>query len=93
MGHVVSQEGIEVYVKKVEAIQTLHAPQNGKELGRILGQIKWHAQFILFLANLATPMYVLMCKNIPYISTTQHNKLFETPKLLLAKVPMLCPPN
>ena len=93
LGHVVSKEGIAVDVKKIEAINNLEAPRNEKELGRFLGKIKWHGRFIRFMADLATPLYTLMHKDVPYNWTTDHQANFETLRLLLTKAPVLRPPD
>lgn len=67
LGHVVSEDGIAVDAKKIEAINNLEAPRDQKELGRFLGKIKWHTRFIRFMADLASPLYQLMRKDIPYL--------------------------
>ena len=93
LGHVISQAGIAIDIKKVEAIVSLEAPVNIKQLGRFLGQVKWHARFIRFLADLAAPMYTLMCKDVPYEWTCLHQHNFDTLKVLLTKAPILRPPD
>lgn len=91
LGHVVSKEGIAVYVKKVEDINNLEAPTNEKELGRFIGKNKWHGRFMQFMADLATPLYTLMHKDVPYLWTEEHQANFTYLRLMLIKTPVLRP--
>ena len=93
LGHVISKEGIAVDEKKVQAINDLEAPKNEKELERFLGKIKWHGRFIRFMADLASPLYTLLHKDVPYKWTADHQANFETLKVLLTKAPVLKPPD
>ena len=76
LGHVISREGIAVDEKKIQAINGLEAPNNEKELGRFLGKIKWHGRFIRFMADMATPLYTLLHKDVSYKWTTEHQANF-----------------
>ena len=42
LGHIVSKEGIEVDLGKLDAIIKSPTPKNAKALGRFLGQLRWH---------------------------------------------------
>ena len=48
LGHIVSEDGLAVDPRKVEAIRKLRAPINIKELSRFLGQIKWLTRFMRY---------------------------------------------
>ena len=57
LGCIVSAEGIAVDPAKVEAIWQAEIPGNSKQLGRFLGQVKWHSKMLRYLADVAAPLY------------------------------------
>ena len=68
--HVVSKQGMAIDVKKIEVIQAAKAPQNVKELSRFVGQVKWHARYIRYLANVCAPLTHLTKKDVSFVWDT-----------------------
>ena len=46
LGHIVSENGIEVDPDKVKALVLLHAPKNTKQLATFIQKVKYMARFI-----------------------------------------------
>ena len=64
LGHIVSRDGISIDPDKVKAIIDAPAPTNARALSRFLGQIRWHSRMIRYLADIATPLYVVFHKTL-----------------------------
>ena len=72
LGHIISEEGMQVDPGKVEAIEKAKPPTNLKELGRFIGQIKWHNIFLRYLSHIYAPLAQLTKKNAKYVWTEEH---------------------
>ena len=60
LGYVVSEEGIQIDPKKVEAIQKWPIPTNVTEVLSFLGFTNYSCKFIKKYAQVARPLYKLM---------------------------------
>ena len=56
LGHIISEEGMQVDPRKVEAIQKAKPPANLKELARFICHIKWHNRFLRYLSHVYAPL-------------------------------------
>ena len=61
LGHVVSKNGIQTDSKKVEAIQKWPVPTNVTEGHSFLGFTNYYHRFIKKYADVASPLYKLIC--------------------------------
>ena len=59
LGHVISADGIETSVDKIEAIRQMKIPSNKKELRTWLGMCSYYRKFIPQFAKLCAPLYKL----------------------------------
>ena len=75
LGHIISEEGMQVDPRKVEAIEKAKPPANLKELGRFIGQIKWHNRFLRYLSHIYAPLAQLTKKDAKYVWTEEHQKV------------------
>ena len=66
LGHIVSKEGLSVDSDKVRVVTEMITLENLKELERLIGQLKWHSQFIKYLAHVGYPLYQLTRKEIVF---------------------------
>ena len=55
---------MQVDPRKVEVIQKANPPRNLKELGRFIGQIKWHNRFLRYLSHVYAPLSKLTKKDV-----------------------------
>ena len=71
LGNVISEEGMQVDPRKVEAIKSAKAPNNLKELMRFVGQIKWHNMYFPYLSYICAPQRMMQSLN-KQINTKNH---------------------
>lgn len=64
LGHVISQQGIEVDAEKVRVILKLKPPKNLKELRGFLGYVGYYRRFIRQYVDLAMPLTQLLKKEV-----------------------------
>ena len=56
MGHIITDEGIEVDDDKIKAIKEMPAPQNIKQLRSFLGMVNYSSKFIENLSSEASEL-------------------------------------
>ena len=93
LGHIISEEGMQVDPRKVEVIQTAKPPSNVKELGRFIGHIKWHNRFLRYLSHVYVPLAKLTKKDARFVWLEEHQKAFRILKQMMQVTPVLQPPN
>ena len=62
LGHKISEEGIHTDPKKVEAIQTLPAPKNLRDIQSVMELFQYYKNFILDFVRIVTSIYKVMKK-------------------------------
>ena len=72
LGHIVSGQGISADPAKVSALKTWPSPENVKDLQTFLGLCNYYAKFIPGYAHIATPLYALLRKNVPWTWSDKH---------------------
>lgn len=80
MGHIFNKEGMRIDKDKLKAINELKAPENKKELQRLLGLVNYVRKFISKLSEIASPLCDLLKKNIEFQWLEVHNKALITIK-------------
>ena len=93
LGHVVSEQGIEVDTEKVEKVRNYPIPTNVKTLQRFLGLASYYRRFIPNLSKVASPLYCLTRKDAPFVWSESCQESFEKLKMLLTSTPVLAFPN
>lgn len=84
----VSQRGIEVNPKKVEAILKMESPRNTKEVQKLTGRVAALNQFISRSTDKCLPFFHLLRKVFEW--TTECEEMFQNLKEHLASLPLLC---
>ena len=77
---------------KIEAIIKSPAPKNAKQLGRFLGQLRWHNRMLRHLADFATPLHVAVHRT-PFQWTDTEEKAYDALKVMLSQAPVVQPPD
>ncbi|MCO5556271.1 hypothetical protein L7F22_009817 [Adiantum nelumboides] len=93
LGHVVSKDGIEMTQDKIKAIQEAVAPTNANETSSFLGYVNFYKRFVVKLAELANPMYVLMMKEATFVWNSKCQEGFENIKEIISRKPILKQPR
>lgn len=94
LGHIISKEGIAVDPDKVAAIMQAPPPEDPKGCLRFLGQVRWHARHLRFLAHLAIPLNVVAhIEHNKYKWTEECNLAYHRKKMQLSRVPVMIPPD
>jgi transposase InsO family protein len=84
LGHVVSHGSIQPHPDKVKAISEYPRPTNEKQLRQFLGLASYYRRFIRNFSSIASPLYRLLEKKVPYTWCSACESAFSTLKRLLA---------
>ncbi|CAI7790022.1 unnamed protein product [Closterium sp. NIES-54] len=93
LGHMVSDQGVHVDPKKIEAVRTWKTPENVKELQQFLGFANYYNRFVPQYAKIATPLTNLLKKNTPFKWEDVHQQAMEQLKTALTSAPVLILPD
>ena len=66
MGHLLTNKGLRPDPMKVKAIEDLPQPSDKKAVERLLGFVKYLAQFLPNLAEVVAPLRKLTEKDVPF---------------------------
>ena len=66
LGHIISQNGIEVDPAKIKVISNLSIPQNMKDIRSFLGHTGYYKHFIENFTKIATPLFKLLSKDVEF---------------------------
>lgn len=88
-GHIFSAEGMKIDPDRVKAILNIKSPINKKELQIFLGMINYLRQFVPNLANIASPLQLLLKKNVDWLWTIVHETAFNNIKKNISESPVL----
>lgn len=93
LGHVVSAEGINVDLRKIEAILEWKPPRTVSEIRSFLGLAGYYRRFVEGFSVMAAPLTKLIRKGIPFVWTEKQQEAFEKLKKVLTKAPVLIQPE
>ena len=93
LGNIVSRSGISVDPEKAHAINKLLPPKTVKQLKMFLGASGFFRSSIFQYAKIASPLYGLTSKNVPFVWTPQCDAAFRALKHKLITAPCLAYPN
>ena len=89
VGHILTKDGLKPDPKKTEAITEMPSPQNKEELQRFLGMLTYLTKFIPNLSQVASPLRVLLEKNVKWHWDSDQEHSFKALKQLAIKAPVL----
>jgi hypothetical protein len=93
LGHLISSKGIQVDPKKVQIIQDLPTPSTQKDVRSFLGHAGYYRRFIENFSKIASPLFVLLGKDVVFTWTPACQNAFEIIKNKLVTTPVLRGPN
>eukprot|EP00253_Pinus_taeda_P017050 PITA_17050 len=93
LGHYVSLLGIQVDPAKIHVILTLPIPKTQTEVRSFLGHAGYYRRFIKDFSKIASPLFVLLTKNVEFKWTDDCGKTFYQLKHQLSIAPILRGPD
>lgn len=66
LGHIISQNGIEVDPAKIKVISNLSVPQSQKDIRIFLGHVGYYRCFIENFKKIAAPLFKFLSKDIEF---------------------------
>ena len=93
LGHVVSENGIEVDPKKTETVANWPRPTSVTEIRSFLGLAGYYRRFVQDFSKIAAPLTRLTRKNQKFLWTDQCEESFEELKKRLTSAPVLALPS
>ncbi|WJZ98533.1 hypothetical protein VitviT2T_017048 [Vitis vinifera] len=92
LGHIVSEQGIEVDPDKIKAILDMPVSRTEKEIRGFLGKLQYISRFITRLIDICEPIFCLLRKNQPTVWNDDCQLAFERITEYLLSPPVLVPP-
>lgn len=89
LGHVITADGIEPDLKKIEAMLNAPAPTSVTELKSFIGMVEHYSKFIPELNTEMAPMFVLTRKGCKWGWTEEFQQTFEKVKEAIARYQLL----
>jgi len=93
LGHVVTEQGIQVDPKKTKAIDDWPIPQTVTDLRSFLGLANYYRKFVKDFAKITTPLTKLLHKDTDFEWTSEQTQAFQTLKKELVSSPTLRTPD
>ena len=93
LGHVISERGISIDPKHIEAISKIGLPASQKELKSFFGKINFVRKFITGFAEIVRPLNDMLKKGAKIDWTPTARKAFEEIKQAIVDVPVLLSPE
>ncbi|CAM8892821.1 unnamed protein product [Rhodiola kirilowii] len=93
LGHIVSQEGMEVDKAKIDLIMTLPYPSMVRDIQSFLGHAGFYRRFIKDFSKKAFPLSTLLQKEVPFEFTNACKEAFDDLKKALTSTPIIQTPD
>ena len=93
LGHIISEEGIRVDLKKLEVIIEWKPLRNVTEVRSILGLAGYYGRFVKGFSMTTAPMTRLFQKNVRFECSEKCQASFEKLKAFLTEAPVLTQPT
>ena len=93
LGHIISENGIEMDPDKIKALREKKEPTNVKQVQQFLGLANYYRKFINNFAKKAAPLYNLLNKDVKWDWDDNCKNSFETLILALTSEPVLRQPD
>jgi hypothetical protein len=93
LGHIVSEKGVRIDPRRVEAIQTLSFPRYKKEVQCFLGKINFLRRFISNFVELVKYITTMLRNGNEVKWTSEAQESFDQIKEALTETPMLISPD
>ncbi|KAM1302527.1 hypothetical protein ACFX2H_013448 [Malus domestica] len=93
LGHIISEEGIEVDKSKVDLVRHLPSPTSVREVRSFLGHAGFYRRFIKDFSKIAQPLCRLLQKEVAFEFDDACSTAFKQLKEALTSAPIITPPD
>ncbi|KAM2222571.1 hypothetical protein ACFXTI_016707 [Malus domestica] len=93
LGHIISENGIEVDKSKIDLVRHLPSPTSVREVRSFLGHAGFYRRFIKDFSKVAQPLCRLLQKEVAFEFTKECTASFNKLKELLTTTPIIVPPD
>ena len=93
LGHMISENGVEVTEDKVETIKSWPIPRTPKQIKSFLGMTRFYRKFIHRYSHIAAPMTRLLRKDIKFDWDEDCQTAFDQLKEAMSTAPVLKTPD
>ena len=93
LGHILSENGIEVQEEKVSAVRDLPRPKNLSDFRSFLGVVSYYRRFIAGFTDIAAPLHALQRKNVAFHWEPVQQDALDLLKERLTSAPVLGVPT
>ncbi|CAA6674599.1 unnamed protein product [Spirodela intermedia] len=89
LGHIVSENGLEVDRAKIDIISKMKPPNSIKQIRSFLGHVGYYRKFIQDFSKISKPLTMLLSKDVPFNFDEKCFESFSEIKRLLTEPPIL----
>ncbi len=93
LGHMVSQEGIQPDLGKIEAVLHFPTPKNVTNIRSFLGLMGYYRKYVRGYSKLAGPLFELTRKDVAFVWDVGYEQAYQALKAALVDVPVLTRPD
>ncbi|XP_050160379.1 uncharacterized protein LOC126633891 [Malus sylvestris] len=93
LGHIISEEGIEVDKSKVDLVRHLPSPTSVREVRSFLGHAGFYRRFIKDFSKISQPLCRLLQKEVAFEFDDACSTAFKQLKETLTSAPIITPPD
>ncbi|KAM1904104.1 hypothetical protein ACFX13_041535 [Malus domestica] len=93
LGHIISENGIEVDKSKRDLVRHLPSPTSVREVRYFLGHAGFYRRFIKDFSKIAQPLCRLLQKEVAFMFNNECETAFKTLKDMLTSAPIIMPPD
>ncbi|BBG96833.1 hypothetical protein Prudu_005760 [Prunus dulcis] len=93
LGHVISNEGIEVDKAKIDIISNMTAPTSVKKVRSFLGHASFYRRFVMDFSKITHPLCNLLAKDVVFHFDKDCMNAFNTLKRELTSAPIIMAPD
>ncbi|CAN6570924.1 unnamed protein product [Malus baccata var. baccata] len=93
LGHIISEQGIEVDKSKIDLVRYLPSPTSVREVRSFLGHAGFYRRFIKDFSKITQPLCRLLQKEVPFEFNEACEEAFNHLKDLLTTAPIITPPD
>ena len=89
LGHLIAKDGLKPDPEKIEAIQKMPKPTNGKAVRQFCGFVNYLSKFLPRLAETLGPIQQLTRKDVKFCWRPEHDSAFQKVQQMLTTAPVL----